>query len=149
CHRGIGTSCTSLPAGSFRRALGLLTRVTHVAPFVVGNALTVPCCSARHEHSVLTANGKDRPADPITAGQAQELPESKTIVSRTAALVGRQAELDVLEGALRSDAGLVLVTGEAGIGKTRLIAEALTRAREAGSITLSAACLPMAEKLSL
>lgn len=63
--------------------------------------------------------------------------------------MGRQAELAVLEDALHSDPDLVLVTGEAGIGKTRLIVEALSRAREAGSITLSAACLPMTEKLSL
>ena len=70
-------------------------------------------------------------------------------MSRTAALVGRQAELDAIEGALGGESSFALVTGEAGIGKTRLVVEALRRADTRGCVTLSAACLPMTEKLSL
>ncbi len=42
-----------------------------------------------------------------------------------AALVGRRAELEICENALRGGSGLVLVTGDAGIGKTRLVTEVL------------------------
>jgi predicted ATPase len=49
---------------------------------------------------------------------------------------GRQRELDVLEGALRraqdGEGSLLLVTGESGIGKTRLLEEIAERAGGAG-----------------
>jgi predicted ATPase len=40
-------------------------------------------------------------------------------------LAGRRAELAVVGDALRGGGGVVLVTGDAGIGKTRLVSEAL------------------------
>ncbi|WP_029138800.1 ATP-binding protein [Nakamurella lactea] len=40
-------------------------------------------------------------------------------------LVGRRSELDRLLGALRAPSGIVVVEGEAGIGKSRLVAEAM------------------------
>lgn len=46
-------------------------------------------------------------------------------------LVGRRAELEELERALRQG-GLVLVSGEAGIGKTRLVRELAARAADRG-----------------
>jgi tetratricopeptide (TPR) repeat protein len=39
-----------------------------------------------------------------------------------------------------SHGGLVLVTGEAGIGKTTLVTEAMTQARQAGALVVSGAC---------
>ena len=60
-------------------------------------------------------------------------------------IVGRDAELARIASALGDAAEgrprLVLVAGEAGIGKTRLVREAAARARRAGSIVLSGACL--------
>ena len=48
------------------------------------------------------------------------------------ALVGREAELSILEdallSALRGDGGVVIVGGEAGMGKTRLVNELVNRA---------------------
>jgi DNA-binding CsgD family transcriptional regulator/tetratricopeptide (TPR) repeat protein len=64
-------------------------------------------------------------------------------------LVGRGVELRTVDDALRRQSDLVLVVGDAGIGKTRLVTEALDRAREHGALTLAVGCLPLAEKLPL
>lgn len=55
----------------------------------------------------------------------------------------------MLDEALREPSRLALVVGDAGIGKTRLVTEALRRARGRGSISVDARCLPLAEKLPL
>ena len=60
-------------------------------------------------------------------------------------LIGRDEELSALVSALhRARQGqptLVLLSGEAGIGKTRLLEEFLARASTSGCRTLSGACL--------
>jgi predicted ATP-dependent serine protease len=48
--------------------------------------------------------------------------------------VGREGELSRLLDALEGDARLVLVTGDAGVGKTRFVAEGMTRAAAAGAV---------------
>jgi DNA-binding CsgD family transcriptional regulator len=62
-------------------------------------------------------------------------------------LVGREAELAALTGALDSAIGgeptLVLLGGEAGVGKSRLVAEAADRARDAGARVLIGACVEL------
>ena len=59
-------------------------------------------------------------------------------------LVGRRAELDalrsVVDDAAKGQARAGLLEGEAGIGKTRLLAEALGLARERGFQVFSGAC---------
>jgi class 3 adenylate cyclase len=59
-------------------------------------------------------------------------------------LVGRDAELSRLEdsllSALRGDGGVVIVGGEAGTGKTRLVSALAERARRLGCATVSGAC---------
>ena len=59
-------------------------------------------------------------------------------------LVGRQDELSQLEDALlaanRGDGRFVLLSGEAGIGKTRLAAELERRARKLGGDALWGSC---------
>jgi DNA-binding CsgD family transcriptional regulator len=61
-------------------------------------------------------------------------------------LVGRDRELSLLTGALRdASAGrpaTAVVTGEAGIGKTRLVEEVVDHAAGAGSLVASSACSP-------
>jgi class 3 adenylate cyclase len=60
------------------------------------------------------------------------------------ALVGRQAEISLLEdallGAIRGDGGVVIVGGEAGMGKTRLVTDLVARARRRGCVVVSGAC---------
>src|SRR6266487_6333497 len=64
-------------------------------------------------------------------------------------LVGRDAEVARLQAAIeRAAAGqpaTVLVAGEAGIGKTRLVTEALGQAAGLGVIALTGGCLDVGE----
>ncbi|GID48668.1 helix-turn-helix transcriptional regulator [Actinoplanes capillaceus] len=66
-------------------------------------------------------------------------------------LVGRDRELNVLTSALEAAAagrpGTAIVTGEAGIGKTRLVEELIDRAEAAGSVVASGACSPVSTRL--
>lgn len=60
------------------------------------------------------------------------------------ALVGRERELSLLEdsllASLRGDGGVVIVGGEAGTGKTRLVNALASRARTLGCTVVSGAC---------
>jgi len=66
-----------------------------------------------------------------------------------AALVGREGELSRLVGALGGDARLVLVIGDAGVGKTRFAAEGMARAAAGGMVVAWGECLPLARALPL
>ena len=63
--------------------------------------------------------------------------------------VGRDSELSLLLGALGGDARLVLVVGDAGVGKTRFVAEGMDRARAAGMVMVRGECLPLAGALPM
>ena len=63
--------------------------------------------------------------------------------------LGRRVELEALADALRAACRLVLVTGDAGVGKTRLVTEAARCAVNDGSLVLQTACLPLDVKLPL
>ncbi|MEU6790368.1 AAA family ATPase [Nonomuraea wenchangensis] len=66
-------------------------------------------------------------------------------------LVGRSVELDrlvrVLESATEGTAGVALVGGDAGIGKTRLVAELVEQARERGFHVLVGQCAELGDAL--
>ena len=63
--------------------------------------------------------------------------------------VGRVEELELLEAARRraadGDPAVVLVGGEAGVGKTRLVAELTARCAADGTRVLSGGCVPVGE----
>jgi predicted ATPase len=67
-------------------------------------------------------------------------------------LVGRSQELGRVLAALGRAAagsgGALLLAGEAGIGKTRLAAEALTLARQRGFVTLQGGAYPLQADLA-
>ena len=65
------------------------------------------------------------------------------------AFVGREGELSRLLAALGGGARLVLVVGDAGVGKTRFVAEGMARAAAAGMVMVRGECLPLAETLPL
>ena len=69
-------------------------------------------------------------------------------VAGSEGFVGRERELSSLRGALGGDARLVLVVGDAGVGKTRFVGEGMRRA-PGGMAWISGGCLPLAEKLPL
>ncbi|HZA40558.1 MAG TPA: AAA family ATPase [Actinomycetota bacterium] len=63
----------------------------------------------------------------------------------TPRLIGREAELEqlgpLIEGVARGHGGFVLITGEAGIGKTRFVAAVLDSLRAAGVTCVAGGCL--------
>ncbi|MCP2309341.1 ATP-binding protein [Kitasatospora paracochleata] len=59
--------------------------------------------------------------------------------------VGRRRELDLLLSALRHPPAVVLVEGEAGIGKSRLLSEATAVLRDEGRPVLTGFCHPLRE----
>ena len=63
--------------------------------------------------------------------------------------VGREGELSRLVGALGGDARMVLVIGDAGVGKTRFVGEGVARAAAAGVVMVRGECLPLAGTLPL
>ena len=63
--------------------------------------------------------------------------------------VGREGELSRLLGALGGDARLVLVVGDAGVGKTRFAGEGMARAEAAGMVMARGECLPLTGVLPL
>src|SRR5262245_8172206 len=65
------------------------------------------------------------------------------------AFVGRERELLRLQSALAERVRLVLVVGDAGIGKTRFVSEGLAGAVAQGMLTVGGGCLPLAGKLPL
>ena len=65
------------------------------------------------------------------------------------AFVGREPELSRLLGALAGGAWLVLVTGDAGVGKTRFAGEGMARAAVGGMVMVRGECLPLAGTLPL
>lgn len=84
-----------------------------------------------------------------TAGPApvHTLRVARRVTSRQ--LVGRTDELAALRGALTAvadgESRILLVSGDAGIGKTRLVGEAMAGAREAGFRTALGGCLQLGE----
>ncbi|MFC4592512.1 AAA family ATPase [Sphaerisporangium corydalis] len=67
------------------------------------------------------------------------------------ALIGRSGELDrlvgVLDAAAAGQAGVAAVGGDAGIGKTRLVTELVTRARAQGFAVLIGQCAELGDSL--
>jgi predicted ATPase len=66
-----------------------------------------------------------------------------------AGFVGREGDLSRLLGALGGNRRAVLVVGDAGVGKTRFVAEAMSRAAAAGIMMPWGEWLPLARMLPM
>jgi adenylate cyclase len=89
----------------------------------------------------LTLKGK---AEPVPAWRLIGAREERAFVARPH-LIGREAELAVVDDALRllarGSGGVLAITGEPGIGKSRLVEAATDRAVASGARHLSARCI--------
>ncbi|MGN6333421.1 MAG: helix-turn-helix transcriptional regulator [Motilibacteraceae bacterium] len=98
---------------------------------------------ARAAQPVEVVRGPDAMSSP--AGRIDAVPAPRV----SPVFAGRHGELAVLGAALErardGDPGVVLVTGEAGIGKSRLVEEAAAAARAAGARVLTGACVDLGE----
>ena len=83
-------------------------------------------------------------AGPVDACEVQFGPMDPATALASLPFVGRQRELERLrerfQRAARGDGGLVLVAGEPGIGKTRLVEQATSEATEVGALVLTGHC---------
>jgi DNA-binding SARP family transcriptional activator len=86
---------------------------------------------------------RDEPASP---GQGARQPRDRPkagLVARSSALIGRERELaelrPLLDDALAGERRLILLSGEAGVGKSALAAAIMSRAADRGAITLAGA----------
>jgi DNA-binding CsgD family transcriptional regulator/tetratricopeptide (TPR) repeat protein len=70
-------------------------------------------------------------------------------VGGSAVFVGRDRELSRLRVVVGGEARLLLVIGDAGVGKTRLVTEGMRRVALDGVIAVWGGCLPMRESLPL
>src|SRR5436190_1183033 len=68
---------------------------------------------------------------------------------RTSPFVGRRGELAELTTGLLTRGAVVALLGEAGVGKSRLLAEATQELQGRGLVVLTGQCLPMATGLPL
>ena len=99
---------------------------------------SAPSCAAWRSRSSITIRRstlRRRRRRRLACGRSLARPAARPRPASAPALVGRRAELQVLESALadaREGHTTVVVEGAAGIGKTRLVAEFASDARQAG-----------------
>jgi DNA-binding CsgD family transcriptional regulator/tetratricopeptide (TPR) repeat protein len=70
-------------------------------------------------------------------------------MAESVGFVGRDSELSRLQAAVSGDVRLLLVIGDAGVGKTRFVTESMRRMAADGTVAIWGGCLPMRETLPL
>jgi DNA-binding SARP family transcriptional activator len=132
---------------------GAVSTYHHCASVLERELGVVPGPATRQAFQRLMADGAD-----AAGGEAEtarrEVTEHPARSGRAAAqLVGRSRELRVLQDAWRAAAagrpGLVLVSGGAGVGKTRLVAEIAALARAQGAVVAGSQCFGSSGRLAL
>lgn len=107
------------------------------------DAVRPPLAFRRVQTIDLTPAGA--PVEPVLDAIRRLCPISNREGRTASPFVGRRAELDRITDAIRravqGHGGVVLVSGEAGVGKSRLVQEAETVARREGMLALVGRCL--------
>src|SRR5215217_1057715 len=133
CSSGHGRPWSSLASSGWRRSVH--PRIRHLPH---ANAHRFPIFG----RWLLTAAVSLRPVTRDNPGEMGGRVQSPT-------LVGRIEELELLEAArgraANAEPAVVLVGGEAGVGKTRLIAELVARCANDGTRVLAGGCVPVGE----
>ena len=137
-------------------AVNTAARLQAAAPpmGVVVGALTQRLTAAVFTFEPLTPLSLKGKSRPVPAWLAREMdPASERLgVTRATKMVGREAELaaclQAVDRLRAGEGGLLLVTGEAGIGKTRLVEELRLRATEQGVRWLEGRTLSFGRSIS-
>lgn len=128
-----------LPEERFDNAGELARDLETLLPSLAGSAAGVAASSAPTDTSA-SGPGGEAGAQAESAGETGFVPRRRPVVT----LLGRDAELRRLLATLelvRFGSGrTLLLEGEAGVGKTRLMEELTTAARSVGVLTLSGRC---------
>jgi DNA-binding SARP family transcriptional activator len=127
---------------------GAVSTYHHCASVLERELGVAPDPSTRRAFQRLMAHARPAVRPPAAASPAAGRPGLAA-----AQLVGRSAELSVLQDVWRAAVagrrGLVLVSGGAGVGKTRLVAEVAEMARLQGGVVAHARCFGAAGRLAL
>lgn len=134
---------------ALRAALGSTARGAIVAGSPRQRPMTVHPVSIRRIGALFrpSAARTDRPLR-VPAGASPPYHPPVGVSVSSPVVIGREAPLAALERALAatsSGARLLVLAGEAGIGKSRLLAEFVERARGAGARTAVGGCLDLAD----
>src|SRR5580692_4992168 len=136
------TVTNGIAISSFRSRTGDAWPSHHCDP---GQARTVSVVSLHFAHcghaQAIVAVDPGHGVDERAGREDRHMPGSGELPSRQPApIIGREAELAMLRGLVDpvpEASQILLVTGEAGMGKTVLLADTATRARSAGLLVLS------------
>ena len=127
---------------------GAISTYHHCASVLERELGVTPDPATRKAFQRLLAQGRPATRSPAVANPRADRPGLAA-----AQLVGRSAELsalhDVWRAAVAGRSGLVVVRGGAGVGKTRLVAEAAETARQQGAVVATAQCFGAAGRLAL
>lgn len=120
----------------------------------VGDAATAVRPSAGHQHTGNQCTGGPPPVA-VTGEAASPHPARAAMMGGVArrvsspVLIGRSEHLaaagEVLDGASRGEGRVLLIGGEAGIGKSRLLAEVTARAEQQGLRVLAGSCVDLGD----
>lgn len=136
-----------LQADSGDRA-GAVSTYHHCASVLERELGVAPGAETRRAYQRLIAHDGPEPWAPAAASPAAGPPGLAT-----ARLVGRSAEFSLLQDAWRNAVagrcGFVLVRGDAGVGKTRLVAEVAAMARRQRAVVAGTRCFGSSGQLAL
>jgi tetratricopeptide (TPR) repeat protein len=132
---------------------GAVSTYHHCASVLERDLGVIPDPATRQAFQQLMADADPANAGPAGSGRPGLQPDAPRSGPAAARLVGRRRELGQLQDLWRTAAaghsGLALVSGGAGVGKTRLVAELAELARLQGAAVASSQCFGTPGRLAL
>nr|WP_062339233.1 AAA family ATPase [Herbidospora sakaeratensis] len=142
----VAASGLAISQGRVARLLGPLRLAARMAPLdehvQAGLMRALAAADQRAEALALFRRVRARLAEELGVDPGPALLAARrTVLGPVSPLIGRDRELAVLRRTLAAGTGVVVVEGEPGVGKTRLLAEARAEAEERGALVLWGNCL--------